>query len=98
MVLKGADPDARMLRLKFDSVVGYRNVTESYRHRTWSNMQTGVVLPTLRIVENSGWVDWLVDESSGLLRATDLTHYAIHSVEDCIDIVTEFEPEVAWLN
>jgi hypothetical protein len=55
-------------------------------------------LPTLRIVIHSKWIEWLVQESAGVLRGDSLMHFAIHSPEDCIDVVTEFSPEVRWLN
>lgn len=55
-------------------------------------------LPRLLTVENSTWVQWLVEEACGVIRAETLVHYAIYTPEDCVDFVTEFPLTVEWLN
>lgn len=56
------------------------------------------VLSTLLTVENSIWVPWLVKEACGALQEEKLTHYAIYTPEDCVDVVTEHHPTAEWLN
>ncbi len=96
-LLRADDATRPVLRLTFESPVGYRNINESYRLRTWASVPEMKNLSTLLTVENSKWVSWLVDESGGVLRTEALFHYAIYTEEDCIDVVTEFPPAVEWL-
>jgi hypothetical protein len=96
-LLRGDDPTGATLRLTFESPVGYRNINESYRAKTWASGAEMTSLPSLLIVENSEWLDWLVHEAGGVLTAEKLLHYAIYTGEDCIDVVTEFAPTAEWL-
>ena len=98
ILLRGKEAHAPVFRIAFESVVAYRNVNESFRLATWAAIGNMGKLPTFLTVENSRWIEWLVAEAGGVLRADALTHYAIYSPEDCIDIVSEFPPEVEWLN
>lgn len=86
----------RVLRIVFEAPVAYRGIPESYRLRTW-NEAAGNSLAGLHTVEDSEWVDWLRNESGGVLASVTLKHYAIHAGDDCIDVVTEFEPTVEWV-
>lgn len=97
LLLRGPDPTEPTLRVKFESVTAYRNINESYRNRTWETAATRG-LPTLMTVENSQWIRWIVAESGGVLVAERLTHYAIYTEEDCVDVITEFPPDVDWPN
>lgn len=97
IVLRGPAPSDRVLQLTFESMVGYRNINESWRARTWQDVDTKA-LPTLLRVEGSRWLAWLVEEAGGALVHAELVHYAIYTPEDCIDVVSEFPPEVTWLD
>lgn len=97
LLLRGAG-NAPTFRLQFASVIAYRNINESFRARTWAAAQGGTRVGSLRRVESSRGLAWLVEESGGLLDAAKLRHYAVYTPEDCIDVVTEFEPEACWLN
>jgi hypothetical protein len=97
ILLRGDDSRGSTLRLRFDSVVGYRNVNESFRLKTWGELDMART-PPLLIVENSQWLEWLHAEAGGVFDANKAVHYAIFTSEDCIEIVTEFPPTVEWLN
>ena len=97
VLLKGDETTSRTFRILFEVIVAYRNINESYRLRTWERVH-GENMVGLFTVENSKWVEWLREESSGVLNDVQLTHYAIFTPEDCIEIVSEFAPEVEWLN
>jgi hypothetical protein len=97
VLLKGKSPQAKMLRIYFDSVYAYRNIDEIYRLRTWNNFK-GERPSSLFIVENSKWLEWFHEESQELYLEHSIKHYAIHTVQDCIDILSEHEPLVEWLN
>ncbi|MEM9174141.1 MAG: hypothetical protein AAGC67_02830 [Myxococcota bacterium] len=54
--------------------------------------------PSLLKVNNSSWIRWLRLEAAGMLEDEVLTHYAMFTLEDCIEVVSEFAPSVSWLN
>jgi hypothetical protein len=97
-LLRGHDPAKPTLRIKFEAAVGYQNINESYRLATWARVRAEGPLPTLLIIEDSEWLKWLVQEAGGVLDSAKLVHYAIYSLEDCIDVASEFEPVVDWPN
>jgi hypothetical protein len=79
--------------LVFEDFVGYRNVNESFRSRTWQS-QNNRAPSSLLIVEGSQWLEWLRAESGGVLDEFLLTHYAIYTNDDCIDIAARAAPLV----
>lgn len=96
ILLRPEDPTCSTLRIRFEGAIGYRNVNESYRQRTWSRFD-GEGLGSLFCVANSDWVDWIKKESAGVLDNSNVVHYAILTDEDCIEVVSEFPPDVEWL-
>lgn len=96
ILLRGDDPSGPTLRLYFESVIGYRNVNESYRLKTWSELDMAQN-PPLLVVENSSWLAWLKSEAGEVVDWEKVVHYAIFTSEDCFDVATEFFPSVEWL-
>lgn len=82
--------DAR-LRLVFESPYAYQNINETFRMRTW--VENANRPGTLLTIKNSRWVKWLASESQGLLDEESITHYAIYTEEDCIDVISRFAPK-----
>jgi hypothetical protein len=82
-----------LVTLVFEDFVGYRNVNESFRSRTWQS-QDFRGSSSLLIVEGSRWLGWLREESGGVLDAFELTHYAIYTNDDCIDVAARKAPVV----
>jgi len=81
--------------LTFVDFVAYRNINESFRNRTWRQLNgeaSGLV-----IVKGSSWLKWLSEESDGLLSADELVHYAIYTVDDCVDVAARVEPHIEAL-
>ena len=97
VLLRPNDSSSRMLRIVFESVVGYMNVNEGYRQRTWGSIPSMETLPTMLTVRDSKWVEWLMEDAGGVLSKDELIHFAIYTPEDCIDVVTAFPPQVHWL-
>ncbi len=96
ILLKGEEAQSSILRLSFDSVFAYRNIDEGYLLRTLNKMDNPGE-STFYIVENSTWIEWFNEESYGTLENSKITHYAIYTPNDCIDLLTEYEPKVEWL-
>lgn len=82
----------KKFKIVFDPYVAYRNMDESYRARTFSDH--GGFVNSLNKVENSSWLEWLHTESQGYYQSEDITHYTIITDADCIDVLSEFEPDI----
>ena len=94
VLLKLVDERESQLLLRFESSVAYRNINESYRLRTWNRINSERWDGGCYILENSKFVAWLKKEAGGILDDISLIHYCIFTDEDCIDVVTEFQPVV----
>jgi hypothetical protein len=80
----------RPVRISFDPIA-YRNSDERNRTRTWMSegyKGTG----SFWVISNSEFIAQLVRDSSEVLDAADLTHFAIFTTTDCLDVVVEFAP------
>ena len=82
----------KQFKILFDSYVAYRNMDESYRSRTFS--EHGGFENSLSKVESSSWLEWLHAESLGYYLGRDIKHFSIVTDADCIDVLSEFEPEI----
>ncbi|KFZ27746.1 hypothetical protein IDAT_13035 [Pseudidiomarina atlantica] len=65
---------------------------ESYRARTFS--AHGSFENSFNIVQSSSWLEWVHAESQGYYQGNDIIHYSVITDADCIDVLSEFEPEV----
>lgn len=83
-----------LLQLWFESYVAYRNINESFRSRTWEDIEFERWSANLYLIEKSRWLAWLKEEAGGVLDYVNLKHYAIYTNEDCFEVATEFEPEI----
>jgi hypothetical protein len=97
VLLKGEDATSPVLRIGFSSVLAYRKVDEGSLLRTLDLMKNLNKFP-LYTVSNSPFVKWLHEESYGIYKDSETIHYAILTANDCIDVLTEDEPKVEWLD
>lgn len=79
-------------RVRFVDFVAYRNINESFRHRTWR--ATDGAATGMTVVEGSSWLQWLRAESDGVLDEENLVHYAIYTGDDCLDVASRTPPVV----
>jgi hypothetical protein len=93
LTLAAEETREALVKLIFQDFVGYRNVNESFRTRTWRSQEMAS-LSSLLIVERSLWLKWLCEESDGILDEAALTHFAIYSNDDCIDVAARAAPLV----
>jgi hypothetical protein len=89
---KEGSSDDNLIILTFDPYVACRNMNESYRARTFA--EKGGFKTSLFIVAKSSWVTWLHEESLGYYLDNELIHYSIITGADCLDIISEFPPEI----
>jgi hypothetical protein len=86
----------KKVQIRFDAYIAYRNMDESYRAKTFN--ETGGFKESLYLIEGSKWLRWLHDESVGIYQDNDIKHYTIITEADCVDILSEFPPEVIWVD
>lgn len=82
-----------------NSYDGYRCVEEGARYRTLCNLidrygEVFIHSNCLFTVENSRFVQWLVDESCEVLEKKDLIHFAFLSIDYYVDIVAPYHPKI----
>lgn len=97
ILLTGENKTDSMLRLLFESPRSYRNTDEGDLLRTISSI-SHPESATLFIVEKSSWIEWFHEETYGIHKDKELVHYAIFTPNDCIEVLSEFEPLVEWLS
>lgn len=97
IIVRGEGDDSSLLRISFDVALAYRNVDEGDLVQT-IQLRPELGSFSLFVVENSSWVEWFESESCGLHSRKNIVHYAIYTSNDCIDVLSEFEPFVDWLN
>jgi hypothetical protein len=86
-----------VLRIMFDTVRSYRKSDEGDLLRTIASINDPS-RSSLFIVDNSSWVKWFHEETYDIHKDRDIKHFAIYTPDDCIDVLSEFEPKVEWLN
>ncbi len=93
VTLRREGREGARLSIQFESVVGFRCINESYRLQTLGGLEMRN-RSGLMTVNDSTWMKWIREEAGGVLDEVVLQHYAIFTDLDCIDVVTEFAPEV----
>lgn len=97
ILLKGPGPDSATFRIIFDPTLAYRNIDEGDLLKTIHEMPDPGIF-SLFTVDSSTWLKWFHEESYGIHKDENIVHYAIYTVNDCIDVLSAFEPTVEWLN
>ena len=87
----GNSPESITAQLVFENVYAYRNLDESFRARLFRRYQDG--LPNLFYrVTGSTLLQWFHEESMNIYDDKTITHYAIVTTADCIDVLTDCAP------
>lgn len=97
ILLTGEDERSPMLRIKFDAVRFYKNSDEGDLLRTIASINNPG-RSSLFLVENSSWIKWFHEETCDIHKNKNFKHFAIYTPNDCIDVISEFDPTVEWLN
>jgi hypothetical protein len=81
-------------RLQWDSRPhAYRNIDEGYRLQLWRRFTPGT--NPFWIVRHSNWLEEFRREAGGVCDDLALSHYAIYTDDDCLDILSTFPPTCA---
>ena len=97
ILLRGDDPTSPVLRISFSPSLAYRNIDEGDLLRTIYGIPD-LGASSLFMVENSTWLEWFQEESHGIHDGEDIMHYAIYTANDCIDVLSAFDPTVEWID
>lgn len=96
-ILLRKDNYSPVLRILFPTTRFYKKSDEGDLLRTIASINDPG-RSTLFMVENSSWVKWFHEETFDVFKDKDIKHFAIYTPDDCIDVLSEFEPKVEWLN
>jgi|UPI0007C5D92F hypothetical protein len=101
IVLEFSDEkDKKKIIVKFEEgVLSYRNTDEGslLRKLNYLDQQYGTDFYsewTLFKVINSEYINWFLDESSGIYEPNQLKHYVFLTPNDVIEILTTYTPSV----
>jgi hypothetical protein len=83
----------RRLEIRFRRVVALRAMDESFRLNTWL-AQGGKATTGIFTVRHSRLIESTAEEAGGILDPGKVTHYAIYTQDDCIDVISRDEPDL----
>lgn len=82
--------------LFFENLILYRVTNESYLLQTWKDWPKDTnkdgVVEVIYLVENSELLKSFHKETYGIYEDDGVQHYAIYTMEDCIDVLTRIPP------
>ncbi|CAI2719481.1 hypothetical protein [Nitrospina watsonii] len=94
LVLFDGSVEGRRLRIHFKEVLAFRSANEKCLLKTWEENESWEGHSSLLTVEDSEFVEWLHAQSFGMFSDRRITHYAVYTPEDCLDILTDQKPIV----
>jgi len=97
LLMKGKNPQDKMLRIHFEVPLVYRNIDEG-DYLLYSPVKNESAKSTFYTIENSQYLEWFHKESLDMHKSEKIIHYAIYTPNDCIDILSPWSPKVEWLN
>lgn len=94
------EKDKKKIVVKFeDGVLSYRNTDEGslLKKLNYLEQQYGTDFYsewTLFKITNSEYINWFLDESSGIYEPNQVEHYVFFTPNDIIEILTTYTPSV----
>lgn len=92
VLLKNQNTEGRFISLSFGPLC-FRLLDEGDYLKT---VYSGDTEGSLFIVENSSFARWFSEESKGIFSESEITHYAIYTQDECIDILVKYPPVVKF--
>ncbi|TGK14280.1 hypothetical protein [Leptospira kmetyi] len=82
-----------------NSVSAYRSVEDGFRQNLINDLidQYGsdfITKCTFFQVENSKFLNWLIEESYGFIDAPEIKHFSFLASNSILDVVANYEPEI----
>jgi hypothetical protein len=84
-----------------NSVHAYRSTDESYRQKMLNDIDKKYGTKfysewTLFKVTNSEYLKWISNQSFGIAKSENLTHFIIVAIDSIIDIIAAYEPKIEY--
>lgn len=96
LILKTAEPKAKVLRIAFDAPICYRGTTEALLLRRI--YEFGEIYPwPVFIVKNSRYAKWFYAQATDALDK-DGHHYHIAAADQIVDVLSLRPPVFTWLS
>jgi len=96
ILLRGEKPKSKILKVTFEDYLSYRNTDESNLLKVWNNQSSKLLGRIFYKVQNSSYIDFFHEMTEMSYLNWEVTHYAIYTIEDCIDILGTSPPKVFW--
>ena len=87
--------ESRILCLTFDPVLTYRSIEESLMIKYARGDVGELDRYSLFTVSDSDYLKWFSQVSQG--TRTDTVHYAVYLSNQCVDVISDYTPQVNWL-
>jgi hypothetical protein len=81
----------KVLRVWFDNAIAFREHPHDILMRSWWESHS------FYRVHDSKWAHWLEQESQGIWRAVEFTHYGCKTVDGCYEVLSTTEPRAEWI-
>lgn len=95
-VLLETESDDKFLKISFDEVLSYRSTDEGNLVRIFQESD-GLEKWCLYIVSDSDFLENFHYNSCGVHKDKEIIHFAIYTLNDCLDVLSTSEPQVTWL-
>ncbi len=90
--------NSKVLKISFGEALSYRNTNESYLLKVWDETPVEKLGKVFYKVSESSYIDFFNETSFEIYKDWAITHYAIYSSKDCIDVLSLKPPKVEWLS
>lgn len=92
------DEARRRLSITFDCYLAYRKLDEGDALVTLEEVSRRCELgKSFYVVDDSSFVDWFVSQTYEARSPDDLDHYAVHTINDVIDVISPAPPSLVFL-
>jgi hypothetical protein len=95
VLLKSLKIENGILKITFNGVLTYRVSQETARSKT---LYENASLREFRVANNSEFMRWFQEESSGIFEGWDLKHYYICNIDNIIDVISGPPVKVEWVS
>ncbi len=100
LFLTGYYVETKILRITFEAELVYRNIDEGDLLKTIHEVKGFPIKWSFFTVKNSEYLKWFHEQSYDIRVSDKITHYAIYTPDDCLDILSlsAYPPKVKWLS
>lgn len=87
----------RKLKITFSSTISYRNTDESFLLKIWNDVDQNLLGKIFYTISDSEYIDFFNQMTFGLYKEWKVVHYAIYTLQDCLDILSDQPPKIEWI-